>query len=290
LPRKHWNDQPQRLADPDYEVQLWAAGRIAAADAALMLLEGRARRADTEFRRWSATEGVSYSAPWPELAESNCFACHQPLRGQFGRVSLDAPNAGRYGVPRWESWNLALISVVAPARALAATELALPGGTLDGALKRLRSAMENSLAADPAEVAKLAEAAGAALRRQAWLDSFGRVFGRDRALGAEAALSSAVSTEASATWDELCQELAAFVAVERALVDRGTLDENWRRDVHRRIGRVAAALRFESADIEWPAVFADSKSMSLADAGRELATVRAMLLRAATSSGGEASR
>src|SRR5262245_53036366 len=63
---KHWDDRPQRKTEPEFEVQLWAAGRIAAAEAALAVLEGRARRE-------SGQESV---APWPEFAEGNCFACH----------------------------------------------------------------------------------------------------------------------------------------------------------------------------------------------------------------------
>src|SRR5207248_11256902 len=94
LQPKHWNDGLRRLAEPDYEVQLWAAGRMAAAEATLALTESRAKRASAD-------------APWPELAEYNCFACHQSLRPEAGKLtdaaSLDRPRS----VPLWQTWNLA---------------------------------------------------------------------------------------------------------------------------------------------------------------------------------------
>ena len=50
IERKHWDDAAA-TAQPEYEVQLWAAGRIASAEAALDLLEGRAKRAATDETR-----------------------------------------------------------------------------------------------------------------------------------------------------------------------------------------------------------------------------------------------
>jgi hypothetical protein len=86
LTRKHWNDSPRRLREPDYDVQLWAAGRIASADAALTLLTERATRAHQ-------------GAPWPEFAESNCRSCHRSL--------LAEPSSSR-GILPWQRWNVAL--------------------------------------------------------------------------------------------------------------------------------------------------------------------------------------
>src|SRR5262245_38175988 len=75
LPRKHWDDRPRRRTEPDYEVKLWAAGRFASTEAALALLAARAKRAA------DAADSQSVAA-WPEFAEANCFACHQPLRAK----------------------------------------------------------------------------------------------------------------------------------------------------------------------------------------------------------------
>src|SRR5207249_10630006 len=65
-------------------------GRTVAAEAALALTESRAKRA--------AAAEAEGGAPWPELAEYNCFACHQSLRPEVGALA----DAGRRGVPRWQ--------------------------------------------------------------------------------------------------------------------------------------------------------------------------------------------
>jgi len=88
IERKHWDDTARREREPNYEVQLWAAGQIASADAALALLAARADQA-------------SKSGPWPEFAESDCRSCHRPLRAESGSSS---------GLPAWQSWNTAGIS------------------------------------------------------------------------------------------------------------------------------------------------------------------------------------
>src|SRR5262245_3573174 len=104
IPRKHWDDQPRRMAEPEFEVQLWSAGRVAAAEAALALTESRARKAAAGGQG----TGDGGRGTWPELAESDCFACHQPLRAQNGRLPLAKGITALHGVPPWQTWNLAL--------------------------------------------------------------------------------------------------------------------------------------------------------------------------------------
>ena len=123
IERKHWDDRPRRDSDPNYEVELWAAGRIASAEAALSLLAGRAEQA------------AHGQAPWPEFAESNCTSCHQPLL---------AAGASR-GIAPWQSWNV-----------MFAGEL-LPRAKLP--LEALRAEMDSSFVPDAAQVASLASAA-----------------------------------------------------------------------------------------------------------------------------------
>ena len=67
--RKHWPER-ERIEIPEFKVQLWAAGQAAALECTLALLESRATRA----------EKLDKLTPWPELAEYDCFACHQRLR------------------------------------------------------------------------------------------------------------------------------------------------------------------------------------------------------------------
>lgn len=70
---RHWTfPEPMRAqeAAPAQEARLWLMGQAAGSRAALDLLATRATRA---------------AAPWPELSEYECSACHHDLRGAAGR-------------------------------------------------------------------------------------------------------------------------------------------------------------------------------------------------------------
>ena len=172
IDRKHWNDAPRRTAEPNYEVQLWAAGRIASADAALTLLESRARPA-------------GQIAPWPEFAESDCRACHQPLRPQTN---------GSRGALTWQSWNVALAP---PVPALAA----------------LRFEMQRSLVPPKDQIAQLAAEARTALRQSVRLSASGQILTPDGVpLDAQGALQQLSVNQGPTNWETACQELAALLA------------------------------------------------------------------------------
>ncbi len=64
---KHWRPSEDRTRYPDFEARSWAMGQVVAAKAALDLLAHRAGNPDS---------------PWPELAESNCYGCHQNVTAQ----------------------------------------------------------------------------------------------------------------------------------------------------------------------------------------------------------------
>jgi hypothetical protein len=89
------------------------------------------------------------------------------------------------------------------------------------------------------------------------------------------------SLQRSGSWDEACQEVAALVAVQRSLRDRGAIDDNGQAIIRRRLERIAAALRFESNRSEWPQVFTETSELSIADVERELAAIREELARVA---------
>lgn len=92
LPR-HWQEKPA-MKEPD---RAWLVGQFASAKAALALLADRAGRA----------------APWPELAEHDCYACHHGLHGQSWRQQRGySLTPGAAGVNRWYT---ALLPVVQPA-------------------------------------------------------------------------------------------------------------------------------------------------------------------------------
>lgn len=88
----HWSHDDE----PNTEFLTWAAGQLITAEASLDLLE---RRADGNMI-------------WPELAESDCFACHHDLQASSWRQeTADSGNAP--GHLRWASWNSAMLPTLA---------------------------------------------------------------------------------------------------------------------------------------------------------------------------------
>jgi hypothetical protein len=265
---KHWDDRPERAAEPQYEVQLWAAGRIAAAEAALALLEGRAKRAASDHS----------AAPWPEFAEGNCFACHQPMRS----IASGSSKRSSSGAIVWQSWNLALLT--SAASSMAETESNLPPAALGPLLDRLRNAMEASVEPPPGEIARLAATARESLQATAKIDASGRILDRDGyPLQIRAAGQQSPSAVAMQNWDDLCQQVAALAATRRAIAD-ATGGRHF--EAEQRLLAIARLLRFQRADRQWPSLFANmtaakSSATMLNDIGRELDAIRSELLQAA---------
>lgn len=91
-------DQPQGSA---LEARLWVIGQLTSADAALNLLETRAK----------AVSDDDHSAPWPEFAEYGCFACHHDLQAPSWRQQK--PVAGRKpGSYPWGTWSYPLLGMI----------------------------------------------------------------------------------------------------------------------------------------------------------------------------------
>jgi hypothetical protein len=165
LPR-HWKQR----GDATDERRRWLLGQVASAEAALELLGYRA---------------TTKTAPWPEFAEYDCFACHHSLADQQWR------QGPRRGGPRWGSWYFAL------PRALAEK---LPALHLSG-LERLKQVMEERTPARDRVMASLDQARGE-IRAL-----------RDRPIGREtlALLVANRQLEREASW-ETCEQL--FLATE----------------------------------------------------------------------------
>jgi hypothetical protein len=273
---KHWDDRPTRAADPNYEVQLWAAGRIAAADAALALLEGRAQRAKGQ------EPGTRGQGPWPEFAETNCFACHQPLRSLEGQ-SAGPATAYRTGFPPWQTWNTALLDSVVVKEPATGNELSAT--RLSNALAELRVAMGGTFEPAASEIATKAAEARTALRAAVSIDSRGQVLDRQgRPLDVDSVLQADGSTWNAASWDEACQRVAVLAAADRSLRDGNrlaNLQPGSASDWRGRMGQVSRSLRFTRPDREWPAVLEFNSSTTMADVARELESLRLELQSAA---------
>lgn len=237
LERKHWNDGPRRQSQPDYELQLWAAGRIASAEAALALLEERANRAATETQMNTDRN----KAAWPELAEYNCFACHQALRPEVGRKRLESSSGRAPGVPPWQRWNVECV----------------PSSTaFDDALVRLGGEMETSYFASPEKVARLAADARVTLRRTVHVSDRGEVCTGDAApLGILTVLRALETRPREFTWDRACHELAALIAIECSVHDAPLA-----KAFSNRAACVGRSLAFQNHDSEWPAALANLTS------------------------------
>jgi hypothetical protein len=259
LGRKHWDDTAARLANPDYEVQLWAAGRIAAGAAAVELLGAR-----------SQVTGLRGQRPWPEFAESNCLGCHQPLttRGDQRLALRELGKSGR--LPAWQTWNTALVDAASGPRGMATGELPAPGGSWSTAIERLRSVMEQSAFPDRQQVAAFTSQAGIALARQDAEVLSG--------VTAASMLEKIGDLDEKATWDEMGQGLAALAAARRALEDQGRFSDAKADEFRRRIDQIALALRFVAADREWPVLYSDSVTSPTEEVLRKLAQIRQDLL------------
>jgi hypothetical protein len=132
-------------------------------------------------------------------------------------------------------------------------------------LSDMRMQMGRTLTPPPAEIARLAAGARAALRRQVRISPAGEVLGPDGSpldIAGVAQVLNLLRTTGGPTWESSCHELAALLAAERAARDglaRGS-DEQRKQHladcdrIRQRARQIAASLRFTNATFEWPTV------------------------------------
>lgn len=96
---KHWLAADDRKRNPDHEARLWLIGQLVSASQSLKLLAWRAEPA--------------HKAPWPELAEFDCYACHQPLTPQLRRTKPRPPH--QHGLPPPNAWYTSCLPVLVDA-------------------------------------------------------------------------------------------------------------------------------------------------------------------------------
>lgn len=230
--QSHWNDARERRGTKDFEVQLWEAGQIASAHAALSLLEGRAHRASL-----TAANDQSAAAPWPEFAEYNCFSCHQRLPKALAKEESTATKLD------WGEWNIVLASLAADAKGL----------------NTLRTEMKSPFASQPADVAVQARSVRLSLPSSLF---------RDDMAGYQLLEVLEHPRERAKSWDALCQRYLAQRVVEKSIGDefqkralaggdsttpRKTFDEQ-RAQLECDLAVIAERLGFPDASREWPQV------------------------------------
>ncbi len=198
---KHWNDAAERRQHQDFEVQLWAAGQIASADAALSVLEVRAKRVSEN----------SPDAVWPEFAEYDCYACHHGLTAPSWRQTRGF--AGRApGMTPWGSWYFSM------------AERLGDGAELNSALTNLRAVMQASTQPDHAAISQHATAARQALAT--WMTSAASGDGLNvhrndvgqllSAIAAEKGGDEIEASDAVQNWDVATQVYLTLVALNQA--------------------------------------------------------------------------
>ncbi len=148
---KHWRE-PQSSNTDRFEAYQWLVGQIAALDASLTLLEGRARKSLP-------------TSQWPEFSIYECSSCHQQLRP--GSIDYSLPR-NEVGVAKLSQWNRFGITELLAARESAGTATEADQ-RLTGLLRKLEQVSILKPDVSPELVAEVSHAARQQLDQ--WLNS-----------------------------------------------------------------------------------------------------------------------
>jgi len=96
----HWTE---KAYGDDFEVRAWAIGQVATARDAVDRLRARAELVQRDEKP---------KAPWPELAEYSCFACHKNLNPKGSWLPLTTTNRAP-GALAWGRATMALLPLLA---------------------------------------------------------------------------------------------------------------------------------------------------------------------------------
>lgn len=108
------NYKPHWQESPDFENRAWQIGQVACARSAAELLRVRA---------------ANEKAPWPELSEASCFACHQDLTSAKWKPLVSSSRTP--GAMPWGTWYFSTL------------EVALDDAEANACAKRLAKLMEH---------------------------------------------------------------------------------------------------------------------------------------------------
>lgn len=210
----HWQEKGEN-ARPDFEARVWLIGHLASLDAALLLLETRAR---------SSHKGGDPKAPagerpvWPEFAEYDCFACHHGLRDEDWRRNRDFSKRAPGSYP-WGTWYQALTPTLARQR---------PGVDSDRVVTSLDelTRLMSRVYPDPGEVARQARQARVPLA--AWAQRLhNQPLNPDQVHRLLTALTGDEGQVAGAGWDQSAQLYLGLAALRQArLAQQGLVDRS----------------------------------------------------------------
>lgn len=199
----HWQDykdkDPERSpgrGKPDFEARAWVVGQLVCAQSALELL---AERAGNEKN------------PWPEFAETDCFACHHDLKERSFRQTPEYTKGRKAGSLRWRTWHYAMLPRAASVVSKEAE------GDLDALVQRLRQDMEKP-SPKRSEVSARARKTG---QRLGELIVLAEKADRGPALDdLYQAILSADRARAARGWDESAQVYLSLSAFHNAWTDQ----------------------------------------------------------------------
>ena len=154
---KHW--KTPRDASPTqkhHETRLWFMGQISSLTASLEQLQARANKSSTSSKPNSQLHQV-----WPELSESNCYACHHDLdQSDTWRPSSTDPQAGHNHLLAINDWYASTLAAIAQVEGKAGNKIAQ---RFAENWQLLTVSMEKTLSPDPREVSARCGAALSAL-------------------------------------------------------------------------------------------------------------------------------
>jgi hypothetical protein len=202
----HWREKSY---GPDFAVRAWAIGQVASARAAIDLLRSRAERAMKE------------TAPWPELAEYNCYGCHHDLGPQSWRAKADRP---RPGLLQWGTWYNPLLGSLAEVSPLLSANDRQPRLEVYQYLQKYLAEHPRAAPKDvaPKAMSALKELDGwlADLQAAADRDSLGKSIATadvSRLIDAVLANRASAAELADLDWDQATQRYLAATALYRGM-------------------------------------------------------------------------
>jgi len=143
---KHWKSM--RATNPTEqhrETYLWLMGQISSLIASLEQLQARANQPSTE-----STTTTQLHEIWPELSESNCYACHHDLDlSDTWRPSIADPQAGHKHLLPINDWYACSLAAIAKVEGNAGN---MAAQRFAENWQQLTGSMEKTLSPDPAEV------------------------------------------------------------------------------------------------------------------------------------------
>jgi hypothetical protein len=246
---KHWSADDDKKRHPDHEARAWAVGQVVSAIGALRLLQARAEKSGVQSPK-SKVQGqnskvdlglwtldLGHSAPWPELAEYDCFACHHDLApAGWRQEAIYLKQRSKPGSLLPSAWYTSMPPIL---ESRLAASIKLPLTSLP--LGDLRKAM-NGAAPDTARVAALARETANRLER--WLPALAKIQfepATDKELlSAFEEVSS--GRQAISSWDEAAQRYLMARALDQGLKDG---DASYQNPVlEQRLDRMSRWLQF----------------------------------------------